>query len=184
MLLTVESSLEKMRRLMLQLREGAPPAGGSRGVELEPIFGRLSAMARSQGRDLETEASERLATRGHEERLERVLGHLVQNALDATPPSGRVWIRAARRGGQLQVEIGDTGCGMTEEFVRSKLFKPFHTTKHSGMGIGTYESLQYVRELGGALEVASDAGRGTVVQVQLPLFDAQRGPDLLHQGAA
>ncbi len=180
MLLTVESSLEKMRRLMLQLREGATPPGGGRGVELAPIVRRLQSMSEAQGRTLEAEIADRLATRGHDERLERVLGHLVQNALDATPTSGRVWIRVQRHSGQVKVDIGDTGTGMPEEFVRSRLFRPFNTTKHNGMGIGTYEGLQYIRELGGSIAVDSEVGRGTLMTVLLPLFEAQHGSDLLR----
>ncbi len=183
MLLTVESSLEKMRRLMLQLREGATPPGGSRGVELPPIVRRLVAMARNQGRTLDTEEIEHLSTRGHEDRLERVLGHLVQNALDATPPAGRVWVKAERFSGQVRVEVGDSGAGMSEEFVRTRLFRPFNTTKHNGMGIGTYESFQYIRELGGTIAVASQPGQGTTITVLLPLFEAQRGSDLLRTQA-
>ncbi len=179
MLLTVESSLEKMRRLMLQLREGATPPGGSRGVELAAVVSRLVANVKSQGRNLQVEVSERLATRGHEERLERVLGHLVQNALDATPATGRVWIRSGRFSGQIKVEVGDTGAGMSEEFVRTRLFRPFNTTKHNGMGIGTYESFQYIRELGGSITVDSTPGQGTTITVLLPLFEMSHGSDLL-----
>jgi putative PEP-CTERM system histidine kinase len=183
MLLTVESSLEKMRRLMLQLREGATPPGGSRGVELAPIVKRLEALARTQGRSLQVELADRLSTRGHEERLERVLGHLVQNALDATPPDGSVLLRAGRYSGQLRVEVVDTGAGMSEEFIRTRLFRPFNTTKHNGMGIGTYESFQYIRELGGSIEVKSREGAGTTLTVLLPVFEAQHGSDLLRAGA-
>ena len=179
MLLTVESSLEKMRRLMLQLREGATPPGGSRGVELQPIVKRLVASTKAQGRTLEVDELERLATRGHDERLERVVGHLVQNALDATPASGRVWIRVTRFSGQVQLAVGDTGAGMSEDFVRNKLFRPFSTTKHSGMGIGSYESFQYIRELGGSMNVESQVGQGTVITVLLPLFESQRQSDLM-----
>jgi putative PEP-CTERM system histidine kinase len=180
MLLTVGSSLEKMKRLMLQLREGATPPGGSRGVELAPILRKLSALAKAQGRSLEVEDVDRMATRGHADRLERVLGHLVQNALDATPASGRVWISSERASGQVKVVVGDTGAGMSEDFIRSRLFRPFSTTKHSGMGIGSYESFQYVRELGGSISVESQPGLGTVMTVLLPLFDAERGSDLLR----
>jgi putative PEP-CTERM system histidine kinase len=180
MLLTVESSLEKMRRLMLQLREGATPPGGSRGVELTSIVRRLVALAQAQGRVLQIEEAERLSTRGHDDRLERVLGHLVQNALDATPPSGQVEVKVGRYSGQVKVDIKDTGCGMTEEFVRMRLFRPFNTTKHNGMGIGTYESFQYVRELGGSIAVDSRVGEGTTLTVLLPLFEAGQGSDLLR----
>ena len=178
MLLTVESSLDKMRRLMLQLREGATPPDGSRGVELAPLVGKLQKLAAAAGRKVDVEVDAALATRGHEERLERVLGHLVQNSLDATSVDGRVWLKVERYSGQIRVEVGDTGHGMSEDFVRNRLFKPFSSTKHSGMGIGTYESAMYIRELGGSLDVQSRPGSGTVISVLLPLFDVQRGSDL------
>lgn len=183
MLLTVESSLEKMRRLMLQLREGAAPPGSSHGVELAPIVQRLEASAKAQGRTLEVSRLERLSTRGHDERLERVLGHLVQNAFDATPKSGRVWLAVERASGQVRIEVGDTGAGMSEEFVRTRLFKPFSSTKGSGMGVGAFESSQYIRELGGTIGVDSAPGRGTVIDVRLPLFEQQQGSDLLRDAA-
>jgi putative PEP-CTERM system histidine kinase len=182
MLLTVSSSLEKMKRLMLQLREGATPPGGSRGVELAPILRKLAAMAKAQGRQLEVEEVDRLSTRGHDDRLERVLGHLVQNALDATPATGRVWLSTERASGQVKVVVGDTGTGMDNEFVRSSLFRPFNTTKHSGMGIGSYESYQYIRELGGSIAVESQPGLGTVMTVLLPVFESERGSDLVRMG--
>lgn len=182
MLLTVASSLEKMKRLMLQLREGATPPGSSHGVELSPILQRLATMARGQGRVLEVEECGRLASRGQEERLERVLGHLVQNAFDATPTAGRVWLKAERHSGQVKVEVGDTGVGMSEEFVRTRLFRPFITTKSSGMGIGTYESFQYIRELGGSIDVRSQPDQGTVITVFLPLFETERRAELPGAG--
>ena len=180
MLLTVESSLEKMRRLMLQLREGATPPGGSRGVELVPLVQKLEGLATSQGRVLEVRQLERLATRGHDERLERVLGHMVQNAFDATPRDGQVWIVVKRFSGQVIVEVGDTGAGMSEEFVKTRLFRPFNSTKPSGMGIGSFESFQYIRELGGSIDVASVPGGGTRMTVRLPVFELGHGTDLLR----
>ena len=116
-----------------------------------------------------------LVARGHEDRVERVIGHLVQNALDATDPDGRVWVRLARQGTNALVEVGDTGHGMSPEFVRERLFKPFQTTKPTGMGIGAYESFQYVHELGGKLSVDSAVDVGTQVSLLLPLFDAGSG---------
>jgi putative PEP-CTERM system histidine kinase len=192
MLLTVESSLEKMRRLMLQLREGATPPGGSRGVELIPLVRRLQQLAAAQGRTLEVRNLEKLATRGHEDRLERVLGHLVQNALDATPPGGQVWVAVARFSGQVTVEVGDTGIGMSEDFVKTRLFKPFSSNKAAGagqaragsggMGIGSFESYQYIRELGGSIDVTTAPGQGTRMLVRLPVFEVQQGGDLLAAG--
>jgi len=69
------------------------------------------------------------------------------------------------------------GVGMTEEFVKTRLFRPFSSTKASGMGIGSFESLQYIRELGGSIDVVSAPGRGTVVTMLLPLFDTTASSD-------
>jgi putative PEP-CTERM system histidine kinase len=178
MLLTVESSLEKMRRLMLQLREGAAPPGGAVGVALGPILQRLQDLARSRGRAIELRDEGELATRGHDDRLERVLGHLVANALDATPPQGQVWLAARRQAGQVIVEVGDSGSGMSKEHIKERLFRPFASTKRGGMGIGLYESAQYVAELGGRIDVQSELGQGTVITVSLPAFDLSITSDL------
>ena len=104
---------------------------------------------------------------GHEERLERVIGHLVQNALDAVGDEGRVTVRVERNGDEAVVQVTDNGPGMSAEFVRERLFKPFESTKSAGMGIGAYESQQYVQGVGGRIDVDSAEGRGTTVRLVL-----------------
>ena len=178
MLLTVENSLDRMRQLMLQLREGATPPGTAFGVDLGAIIRRIEAVAAGRGRTLDVRLLESVNTRGHEERLERIIGHIVQNAFDATDPSGCVWIGLGRSSGQAQIVVGDTGQGMSQDFIRDRLFKPFQTTKQAGMGIGAYESFQYVQELGGRIEVDSELNKGTTVTILLPLFETQRESDL------
>jgi len=178
MLITVDNAVDRMRQLMLQLRDGATPPGTAFGVDLAQIAHRLVAVARDRGRTLELDVGIPVVTRGHEERLERVIGHMVQNAFDATKAPGRVWLKLDRISGQALVEVGDTGHGMSEDFVRERLFKPFQTTKQAGMGIGAYESFQYVQELGGKITVDSQLGKGTVISVLLPLFESQRHSDL------
>jgi putative PEP-CTERM system histidine kinase len=178
MLLTVENSLERMRQMMLQLREGATPPGKAFGVNLGNVITRVAEVAKTRGRTLETRVQESLATRGHEERLERIIGHIVQNAFDATDPSGRVSIDLDRSSGQARIVVSDTGQGMSQEFIRDRLFKPFQTTKQAGMGIGAYESFQYVQELGGRIDVTSELTKGTTVTLLLPLFDTQNQSDL------
>ncbi len=178
MLLTVENSLDRMRQLMLQLRDGATPAGTAFGVELQAIVQRVAAVAAERGRTLELDLVSAVVTRGDAERLQRIVGHMVQNAFDATPEHGRVWLKLDRLGGQALIEVGDTGHGMTQEFLRERLFKPFQTTKQAGMGIGAYESFQYVQELGGKITVESQVDEGTIVTLLLPLFESQRQSDL------
>jgi putative PEP-CTERM system histidine kinase len=184
MLMTVENSLERMRQLMLQLREGAAPAGGAVGVELGPIARQLQASAARRGRQLELALQPHVSTRGHAERLERVVGHLVNNALEATQPGQRVWIKLDRLGSHARVEVGDNGMGMSESFVQERLFKPFQTTKEAGMGIGAYESFQYVQELGGKVSVDSKEGEGTVVTLLLPLIESFHESDWHQLGEA
>lgn len=183
MLMTVENSLDRMRQLMLQLREGATPPGTAVGVDLDAIVQRIALVAAKKGRQLELVSTDKVVTRGHEERLERIIGHVVQNAFDATDPAGRVWLSLGRSNGQACIEIGDTGHGMSEEFLQERLFKPFQTTKQAGMGIGAYESFQYVQELGGKILVDSALNKGTRVTLLLPLFEIHQGSDLHVLGA-
>ena len=58
---------------------------------------------------------------------------------------------------------------MTQEFVRERLFRPFDSTKGSeGMGIGAYQAREFVRNLGGKVEIASEPGNGTSFTLILP----------------
>jgi signal transduction histidine kinase len=173
-----------MRQMMLQLREGERPAGAASGVELAPILQRIQSAASQRGRRLDVEIADRIATRGHEQRLERVIGHVVQNALDATPATGTVWVKLQQAAGRAMVAVGDTGAGMSQDFIQNRLFRPFNSTKGSGMGIGSYESFQYIRELGGSIDVQSEVGQGSVVTMLMPLFDLRTGSDLRVSGVA
>jgi signal transduction histidine kinase len=102
------------------------------------------------------------------DRLERVIGHIIQNAVEATPKDGKVTIRISKQEAFVVVEIRDTGQGMSEEFIRERLFKPFESTKSAGMGIGMFESREYIHELGGQIEVSSHPIISTTFRVILP----------------
>jgi signal transduction histidine kinase len=107
------------------------------------------------------------------ERLERVVGHLIQNAIEATDKDGSVNIVQRREGDTVCIEIADTGIGMSEAFIRDSLFKPFESTKSAGMGIGAFESREYIVELGGRLEVESTPGAGTIFKIVLPVHQQE-----------
>jgi signal transduction histidine kinase len=81
------------------------------------------------------------------------------------------------------IEVTDEGVGMTAEFVRNKLFRPFQSTKPGGMGIGAYESAQYVRDLGGRIEVDSQPGRGTRIRLILPERSAESAGEANREAA-
>lgn len=101
------------------------------------------------------------------DRLERVIGHIIQNAIEATSKDGQVLIRLFRQDEFIVVECKDNGQGMSEDFIQEKLFKPFESTKSAGMGIGAFESREYIHELGGRLEVASRQSIGTTFRIML-----------------
>lgn len=174
MLETVEHAVTRMKQLMLQLREGAKPADGICGVDLEAVARRIQKAKAHLAPPVEIRVRAPVIARGHEERIERVIGHLVQNALDATSADGRVWIEIGRAGSMATVEVGDTGHGMSAEFIRERLFKPFQSTKQAGMGIGAYESRQYIQELGGDIRVESTENIGTRFLIRLPLIEISR----------
>ncbi|MBS1188690.1 MAG: periplasmic sensor signal transduction histidine kinase [Rhodocyclaceae bacterium] len=184
MLTTVQDAVDRMRQLMLQLREGSAPAGLSCGVDLARVVGRIQAAKARHGQAIEVEIGEPLVTRGQEERIERVIGHLVQNAIEASDGLGRVWIKLGRQGSQARIEVGDNGRGMSPEFQRERLFKPFQTTKEAGMGIGAYESFLYVNELGGKMLVDSEVNQGTRVAILLPVLEVGGRSGLDRQEAA
>ena len=120
--------------------------------------------------------SEPVEVGAHPQRLERIIGHVVQNALDATPEDGKVVLMlAAGKDGWARVVVEDNGCGMSPEFVRERLSRPFQTTKSSGMGIGVFETRQYLEEIGGVLHYDSAVGRGTRVTIELPRIRREDG---------
>jgi putative PEP-CTERM system histidine kinase len=167
---TIANSVEKMERLLVQLRgnyslERAVP------VELSGLLrGAVAARAAlTPCPQLQVDAAETLRVVAHDVRLDRVFGHLIQNAIEATPAEGRVMVRLFGQNGNAVVAISDSGCGMSEQFLSTRLFKPFESTKATGMGIGTYEARQYLREIGGKIEVESREGVGTTFRVVIPL---------------
>ena len=98
-----------------------------------------------------------------------ILGHLVQNAQDATDDDGKITISQKRSTDGAVIEIEDTGSGMSQEFIKNNLFKPFKTTKGSkGMGIGVYEAREIILAIGGQIEVSSEVNVGTCFKLIIP----------------
>jgi putative PEP-CTERM system histidine kinase len=103
--------------------------------------------------------------------LEQVLGHLLQNAVEASPDGADVVVRVDGCGDEVAIAVIDSGCGMDAEFVRSRLFHPFASTKASGFGIGTYEAKALVAGMGGRIAVDSRPGAGTQFTIFLKAAD-------------
>jgi len=105
------------------------------------------------------------------DRLGAVLDHIIRNAQEAVGPKGPdIAMTLAVAGAQAVLSITDEGPGMDPDFVRDRLFRPFDSTKGSkGMGIGAYQTREYVQRLGGEIAVQTSPGKGTTFLIRLPL---------------
>ena len=104
--------------------------------------------------------------------LEQALLHLVQNALDASRPDQPVFLMHTVEGIHARIEVIDSGCGMSPEFIRTRLFKPFVSSKPGGFGIGACEARELIRASSGRLDVESREGLGSRFIIRLPLSSA------------
>ena len=168
MIATLQSSVKKMNELLARLtpgaaRDGEPP----RPVPVQPLLEAVvEAKRRAHPIRLSGEAG--LVARGNPNGLEQALAHLVQNAIDASAPGEPVEVRGFESGGDVAIEVVDRGPGMSEEFIRTRLFQPFASTKESGFGIGAYEARSLIQAMGGRLEVDSAVGEGARFTIILP----------------
>jgi signal transduction histidine kinase len=108
--------------------------------------------------------------------LEQALGHLVQNAVEASPAGKSVTVKIAGDESSVTIAISDHGPGMDGEFVRNQLFQPFASTKTGGFGIGAFEARSLVAAMGGRLSVDSRPRQGTTFTIQLPGADPASEP--------
>lgn len=99
--------------------------------------------------------------------LETLLGHLIQNAIEASAPDAPITIAVGAAQGEARIDVIDRGCGMTAAFMREKLFKPFVSSKSGGFGLGAFEARKLAAEMGGRIEVDSGEGQGTRFRVVL-----------------
>ena len=103
------------------------------------------------------------------DQIQNVVTNLVLNAREAIGEHGRIRIQTARQNGWAVLTVSDDGCGMTPEFLRQSLFRPFQTTKKGGTGIGMFQCKMIVEAHHGRIEVESEPGKGTSFRVLLPL---------------
>jgi putative PEP-CTERM system histidine kinase len=141
-------------------------------VDLSEVVRRVveSTAGRSSFHEVEMNLPEGLEVIADVDRLERVFENLVINALEAMGASeGRLTLGGGREGEMsVFVSVADTGAGMTPEFIRTKLFRPFSTTKKQGLGLGLYTCREVVEAHGGRIEVESRPSSGTRFRVVLP----------------
>jgi len=173
--LTIGDAVERMKRLMQKVQDGASPPA------LEPVD--LSALvrnARAFGRvdDLD-EQVDHVIVEAETGNLRTLLDHLIDNARDACEPNKAsstshedgapdVALILREQDGFALLEIIDRGVGMSPDFIETTLFKPFASTKKAGFGIGMYQCRDWVERWQGRLDVDSELGQGTTIRLFLP----------------
>ncbi|MBK1880529.1 XrtA/PEP-CTERM system histidine kinase PrsK [Pelagicoccus mobilis] len=100
-------------------------------------------------------------------KLKSVLLNLIINASEAMDSPGKISFDCSKDGANAVFTVSDTGCGMSQEFIQNSLFRPFKTTKKSGLGIGMFQSKMVVEAHGGSLSVKSEEGKGSVFTVRI-----------------
>ncbi|MCU6455904.1 PEP-CTERM system histidine kinase PrsK [Sphingomonas sp. A2-49] len=165
MIATLKDSAARMNALLARLSQHhrATPEP-LQPVDVAALALRLAATRRAQHPIAVT--GEGIA-RAQPGRLEQLLGHLLQNAIEASPDGAPIAIHVAAGDGHVHLDVIDHGCGMSAAFVREQLFRPFASSKPDGFGIGAYESRALAEDMGGTLAVASREGEGTRFRLTL-----------------
>ena len=178
LLATLANSVAKMRKLLDQVRQ-QPDSAAARSehgaaIDLRSVAAAAAARWSAAGVQFEGDvASESLPVAADADRINTVIDHLIQNAVDATASDGRgVLVSVHADGDRACLCVEDHGPGMTEEFVRSELFRPFKSTKTSGYGLGAYQARELLRAMGGTLDVDTAPGEGTRMTIALSLAKA------------
>jgi putative PEP-CTERM system histidine kinase len=167
---TVENASDDINRLLVQLRNRRAEKEKKVlldlvGLVLEVVNSKKHLLPAPQ-LIIEPESAFVLLEKG---RLANVLAHLIENAQQATKDQGEIVITLSNVEKMRSIEIKDSGHGMDESFIRDRLFKPFDTTKgNAGMGIGMYESREFMRQLGGDIYVQSKLGKGAIITLHIP----------------
>jgi putative PEP-CTERM system histidine kinase len=168
---TIENTVRRTTRLLDQLKSELTTTPPARRTELAAVCrDAVAAMSdrkpRPELRVVDSAAAALVAG----ERLQRVLEHVIRNAQDATPAERAVTVTVRVEGAHAVIDVTDSGCGMAAEFIRDRLFRPFDTTKGAkGMGIGAFQTREFVRMSGGQVKVTSTVGSGTSFVISLPL---------------
>ena len=175
---TVERELAQVKRVLDDLRNIARPLPLDRfpldlNKTISDLIESVQTTAEVAGLSIETEmVLGQLYIEGDLFALNRVYRNLIVNALQATPPRGRVVVRTNRDGQSAIVEVADTGCGIPKERLDT-IFDDFVTTKRRGLGLGLAISKKIVEQLGGTISVASEVGVGTTFTIRFPLTQAR-----------
>jgi putative PEP-CTERM system histidine kinase len=176
MIATLQNSVGKMKTLIARLTKYARAESGHPEIVDPEELIRNVISEQADVQNISFLGGERLSILADRQHLEQVITHLVQNALDASSDGQPIYIKLSREGMNGRVDIVDNGCGMSPEFIRTKLFKPFISSKTDGFGIGAFEARSLVEAMGGRIDVESREGEGSRFSVYLPLARTIEAP--------
>lgn len=168
---TVESATERLAKVLSQLRKKQVEQSVNRQTDLAEIIDKVVAQCNLQQPQVTFEKKGTCRTLIDDESFHSVMHHLIQNAQEATEKHGWVKVTLAEKKRTIRITIEDNGSGMSEEFINTRLFRPFDTTKgNAGMGIGVFEAKQFFENMAGIIKVESTPEKGTVFIIDLPLL--------------
>lgn len=171
------NATDKLKAIVARLSKPLTSLSGEHkrpvNVDIIPMLKRVTAITAEPMRakhKIELRLPEHVYALVDEARIEEVAGNLILNALEAmVQPGGTLTIEAGETdNGHPMFAIGDTGPGMSKTFIEHRLYRPFATTKKTGIGLGLYTCREIVRASGGTIEVHSVEGVGTTFRVVLP----------------
>jgi len=172
MLITLRNSTDKLQALLSRLGRYGGQGGTQRGrFDSAALIDRVAGQFAGK-HEVIALSHQPCMVEADPEALEQALIHLVQNAIDASKPGVPVMVDQRREQGSVIIEVADSGAGMSPEFIRTHLFKPFHSSKPGGFGIGAFEARELIRAMGGRLDVESREGLGTRFRIRLPTGEA------------
>lgn len=183
MLVTLRNSSDKLNALLARLgRYGSGQTQAVREVDLAQLAAKVCERFKG-GHPVSLARTDKAVVLADAEAVEQALLHIVQNAVDASEPGEPVTINTHREGINGVIEVVDAGSGMSPEFMRTGLFKPFVSSKQGGFGIGAFEAREMIKAMGGRLMVESRENIGSRFCVSLPVAEAVRMIDASAPGS-
>jgi len=171
---TLSNSVERLQRLLTSLTTiGSAEGPNNHQNEVLDLIAFLSEFTKEQSKlgnsiVLHSNSSCLELELADTSNLRRALEHVIANAREASGTKQQIDVGVKTEADAIQIVVTDHGTGMTEKFINEELFRPMHSTKSGGYGIGAYQARELMRDLGGDISITSRIGHGTIVTLTLP----------------
>lgn len=169
---TIDGTVDRMKRLIGRLsnvkkdvelkKEWTNP-----GEFMDAVLKKL-ILPKDKNITVATELSDTPAVCIDREAIEMIILNLMVNAYEAVSKDGTIKVSTSQKDGFLNITVSDNGPGISKEYIKSALFRPFKTTKKSGFGIGLFQCKTVAEAHGGGITVESEEGKGASFILKLP----------------